>query len=121
MALLDAVGVLGGWSEDMRGRLSDRLQPDVMRRDPRCQGIFIGEAKAAEPPSSVRALAALFGYLRVLKSHPRSSMLVLAVPEGPDAARWASSLSELARAAGCELLREVSVHDSRLIVVRRGR
>ena len=111
VAFLDATAHLAGYTCTVR--FIGRLRPDVLRVTHDCLGIFLGEAKASEPPGDVGACARLARYLSwsaTARPMLRTCVVALCCP-CEDGTSWAAVLASLCSGAGLE----VTVAGQRLV------
>ena len=98
VAILNALGLMAGFSRRVV-RLPDHSLPDVVRFDPSCGSMFIGEAKDSETAGRAETRDRLLRYLEFFELRLdlglRGSVFALCV--GEDAvARWAVTLEQIA-------------------------
>jgi hypothetical protein len=98
VTILDALGLMAGFSRRV-ARLPDLSMPDVIRFDPSCGAMFIGEAKDTETAGRSDTYDRLLGYMKLfdmrLKVGLRGSVFALCVPENA-ADGWISTLAQIA-------------------------
>ena len=98
-ALLDVLGRMAGYGWGPHGGFPDRRQPDVLRYDPRCRSIFVGEAKETESPGCAATRERLRGYLLWMRAITRlrgAGTLAVCAGDSNAAIGWANTLRRLA-------------------------
>jgi hypothetical protein len=103
-AILDTIAVVSGYFGRRYDVLPDGIRPDVVRVDPRCGGVFIGEAKDTESPGQEAARSRLARYFQwlVALDQTRQGPSTIAVCFGRpvDQRRWVTTLTRLGHEAG---------------------
>lgn len=121
-ALLDTVAVLSGYSLVFRERFPDGSRPDVLRFDPLCGSIFIGEAKDTESSGcadTYRRLARSMGWFKVLTADGRrGSMFAVCFGDKDQVKGWIQTISHLAKGSGVQhfIVESNQVDDGAVIV-----
>ncbi len=101
--MLETIATLSGYDKDFSGRLPDGTQPDVLRVDPLCGSIFLGEAKDTEAPGCAETFGRLSNYMswfRLLTGEKRGSTFVVCFGEESHENGWKNMLSDLAEKVG---------------------
>lgn len=103
-AVLESIAMLSGYSTECSGSLPDGTRPDVLRVDPSCGSVFIGEAKDTESPGCRETCDRLGRYLdwfrALVVTGCKASMLAVCFGESRHVEIWPETLSRLAREAG---------------------
>lgn len=97
VAILDALAVLAGYTDRVASPPPNGGRPDVLRRDPGCSSIFIGEAKDTETPAPCDTAERLAVYLRFFAAAVRAGapLPVFAVCVRDEPAAWRRLLLEI--------------------------
>jgi len=101
-AILEALATLSGYSRDLGGCFPDGSRPDVIRIDPLCGSVFVGDAKDTESPGCSASYSRLATYLRWLlrlKRGLKHSMLAICANTSARSG-WETTLYRLAHENG---------------------